>query len=176
MEFLGAIIALFMAIRGIIAVIKNLRSNPRKKLQLIDKAVRSSCLTVAKLSSYTLTGSLEYYYENFEYVYKVDEQLYYLTYRVNRRLIDSNPKKKRFADSKLRRFFKQDAINEEQLFQLENTLIVYYDKQKPQKVASKQEVFINADALRRVRTKKNNPHRDISATWLSPVDLRTSGK
>jgi N-glycosylase/DNA lyase len=176
MEFFGAVIALFMAIRGIIAVIKNLRSNPRRKLRLIDQAVRDTSMTIAKLSSYTLTGSLEYYYENFEYVYKVDEQLYYLTYRVNRKFIDSEPRKKRFADSKLRRFFKQDAINESQLLQLGNTLVVFYDKRKPQKVASKQEIFVNTDGLRRVRTKTNNPHRDISATWINPVDLRTSGK
>ena len=176
MEFLSAAIALFMAIRGIIAVIKNLRSNPRRKLRLIDKAVRDTSMTIAKLSSFTLTGSQEYYYENYEYVYKVDEKLYYLSYQLNRRLIDSTPKKKRFADSKLRRFFKQDAINEAQLLQLGNTLVVFYDKQKPQKVASKQEIFISADALRRVRTKKNNPHRNISATWINPVDLRTSGK
>ena len=82
MEFLSAAIALFMAIRGIIAVIKNLRHNPHKKLRLIDKAVRDTSMTIAKLSSHTLTGTYEHYTENFEYVYKVDEKLYYLSYQL----------------------------------------------------------------------------------------------
>ena len=167
-------LTIFMFARAVIAVIDGLRNSPVKRLKAIRKAEEENCVTTAKISCNTLNGTYKHYTQQVEYVYKVNDELYFLTYELNRDMLDSNEKKPLFKKGPLAKLCKQDRINEAQLVDLGRTVTVYYDRRKPKKAYTKQEVFVDSGALIRRKTPKENPHRNIGGTWYQPVDLRTA--
>lgn len=174
MTFWEAVLVIFMMYRAIVGIYKGLRHSPRRILEQIGQWQAEGGCTLAKVSCHTIKGTQEYPEHVMEYVYKVDDQLYYVTYCISSKLLDSKPKKKWFSSGPLRRFFKQDKINEAQLLDPSNTLAVFYNPKRPGKALTKQEAFIAPDALKRVRTKRDNPYRIIGGEWYQPVDLRKS--
>lgn len=174
MNVFEILLAIFMLYRAVVGSFKGLIHNPWRKLHTIEKRQAAGCCTLAKVSCHIIKGSSEYPQHYREYVYKVDDRLYYVTYRVETKLLDDKKKKKWFSSGPLRRFFKQDKINEVQLLDHSNTLAVFYDPKHPGKVLCKQEAFISPDAMKKVRTKRDNPHRIIGGDWYHAVDLRNS--
>lgn len=160
-----------MAIRAVIGIINGLRHNSGRKLAKIGKYKAAGSYTVAKVSCYTITGTKDYHQHNLEYVYKVGDRLYYVTYQIKLNLLDSAPKKT-ISSGWLRKFFKQDKINERELLNLSDMLFVYYNPKHPKQALCKQEAFIAPDAWKRKRTPRKNPYRLIDADWTQPVDLR----
>lgn len=174
MNFLEIALVIFMTYRAVTGIYKGLIHNPSVKLRTIGQRQAAGCCTLAKVSCHIIKGTLDYPQHIMEYVYKVDDQLYYITYQIYAKQLDHKPKKKWFSSGPLRRFFKQDKINEAQLLDPSNTLVVFYDPKHPGKALCKQEAFIAPDALKRVRTPRENPYRVIGGDWYQAVDLRTS--
>ena len=170
------IFVIFMFVRAFFGIINGIRKTPRKKLEAIQRAQDMGCYTTAKVSCYTLTGSVKHFVHNFEYVYKVGEELYYLTYELDPSMIDTTSKKRLINKGYFARFFKQDIINEQELLRIGSPITVYYNSAKPKKALTKQEVFIAPWALKRKKTDKKNAYRDVSSDWYYPVDLRTPAK
>ena len=75
-------LTIFMFARAVIAVIDGLRNSPVKRLKAIRKAEEENCVTTAKISCSTLNGTYKHYTQQVEYVYKVNDELYFLTYEL----------------------------------------------------------------------------------------------
>lgn len=166
-------LTVFMFARAVYGVIAGLRTSPSKRLKAIEKAEAENCVTTAKISCNTLNGTFKHYTQKVEYVYKVNNELYYLTYELNREMLDSTDKKALIKKGPLAKLFKQDRINEALLVDLGRTVTVYYDRKRPKKTYTKQEVFVEPSSLIRRKTPKENPHRNIGGYWHDPIDLRT---
>lgn len=172
MKFWEVVLIIVMMYRAVSGIVRGCLRNPTHKLHAIEKYKAAGCCTIAKISCRTITGTEKFPQHNLEYVYKVDDRLYYITYQLTPNLLDNNPKKKWFSSTPLRKFFKQDTINEAELLNFSDTLILYFNPRFPRKALCKQEVFIAPEALKRIRTHKENPHRMIDSDWNHPIDLR----
>ncbi len=167
------ILWIFMVYRAIVGTIKGRKRDPHKKLRFMAAAQKEGCVAEAKLCCHVLAGTFSDYVSIREYAYVADQQIYYLTYKEDATFLDKNPKGKN-TTGMASWFSKPNEINEMQMLQMGQKLKVFYSRKDPRKAMCKMEAFINSYALKKVRTKKNNPNRDLGSDWDRPIDLRST--
>jgi hypothetical protein len=135
----------------------NYRARPKKKLKFIENAYNESCMTVGKMTCFTIHGNGKPQYYQAEYMYVVDGQRYFVTYKMLYSLpIDD----------------RREVMNADMLLlKLKPALILFYNKNDPRKVMSKLEVFTSEDAIHQTFTPKKNMWRNTERDWDTPIDL-----
>lgn len=142
---------------AILFIWKNLKNNPKKKLDFITKAYKEGCLAVGKMTCLTLHGTGNPEYFKAEYMYMVDGKRYFVTYQMAYKIVIDD---------------RMDQMNADMLLlKLKPALILFYDKKKPQKAMSKLEVFTSDDAMHQIKTPKENAWRYIEKDWTEPINL-----
>lgn len=137
-----------------------LRFAPFKALKVIKKARENGCQELAKRTCFLLEGEEGNFRNTCEYMYIVDGKPYFITYVIG----ESHLK------DAVSKYLRNDP---ERLNPLTNSLIfVYYDKDNPANAYSKYELFCPRYYMKRVKTPKDNPARDISIDWIDPIYKR----
>ncbi len=130
-----------------------------KRLNFILDAQRAGRSVPAKLTCLTLEGHFSKSVIKAEYMYAVNNKLYYITYVVDPP-IDNDGNKNDFNPDMLAKEF------------LRQVLMVFYDEKNPEKAFCKAEIFVSNIALRQETTPKHNAYRDVDKIWSEPIDLR----
>lgn len=151
------IYAILLLICAIVFIWKNFKHNPVKDINFIVEANKNNCITLGKLSCFTLHGYGHPSEYHLEYMYYVNDKRYFVTYEMNYMMpIDS----------------RTDAMNADMLLmRIPPVLILFHDKKNPKKVISKYEVFTSRLGLRQIKTSKKNVWRDINRDWIEPINL-----
>ncbi len=129
---------------------------PKKKLDFIVKANKSGNVAFAKLTSWLRCGTREDDYYLLEYMYVVDNKTYFVTYKEATKVILNDDREHMNADKLMLNY--------------KPALLMFYDKQNPEKAYCKYEAFVSGNAMQKVKTKKN-VYRDIKKIWTEPIDL-----
>lgn len=138
------------------AISQTIGRNPIQKINFIEKAINEKTHTMGKVSCYTIKGFKKYQYV--EYIYNVDGQAHYVTYRINIPNADYSG-------------FNGEANAETLVNQFPSSTTIYYDKKNPDKCVTKREVFVSQESYTQTHTKKRNKYRDISKNWTEPIYL-----
>lgn len=138
-------------------VIVNIVNNPRKKLAFVEKAIKDGTSVISKLTCLTVHGTNKPEYYEAEYMYFVDGQRYFVTYKLGCETPND---------------FSPAYMNADMLLNsIKCALLLFYDKNNPKKVMSKVEIFSSSDAICQIHTAKKNIHRNIEKDWDIPIDL-----
>jgi hypothetical protein len=149
--------AMIMCLAILLILIKNFKSNPKKKLDFIKKATEDGNMAVGKMTCLTLHGHGKPDHYQAEYMYVVNDKKYFVTYQ----MIYNLPMDDR-----------KDAMNADMLLlNLKPSLILFYDGKKPSRAISKIEVFTSRMGIRQISTPKKNVWRDVNRDWDTHIDL-----
>jgi hypothetical protein len=151
------IYAIVICLTICIFIIQNILRRPRTLLKRIEKATKEGCMTVGKMTCFTLHGNGKEEYYQAEYMYIVEDKKYFVTYQMACNVPIDNSKD----------FLNADMM----LLNIKSAIILFYDKQNPKKVISKIEVFTSEDGIHQIPTSKRNVWRDIDKDWSTPINL-----
>lgn len=148
----------FMVLSYICYLYDYYTDSSKKKMAFIKKASEENTTAIGKLSCLTLHGSkgIPDHYE-VEYMYVVDEKSYFVTYRMAYNVPLDDRKDEMNADM--------------MLLSIKPFIILYYDKNNPQKVMCKTEVFTSLEGFSKTKTPKSNIYRDVDKQWTEPIRL-----
>lgn len=131
--------------------------NPKKKLDFITEAYKDGRMAVAKMTCLTVHGNGKPQHYQAEYMYVVDGKRHFVTYKMGYSLPVDSRKEEMNADMLL--------------MKLKTALILFYDKDNPNKAMSKLEVFASEDGIKQIDTPKKNMWRNTEKDWVEPIDL-----
>ena len=150
------IYCVFALIIMLIVLLIRIKDNPKKKIALIDNAIKKNHVTSAIMTCLTLHGKGKPEYYRAEYMYMVDEQSYFITYKMAFDITIDD---------------RRNEMNADMLcLQIPRNLTLYYEN-SPHKVISKYEIFASRDVLDKTYTDQNNIYRDIQSNWSQSIDL-----
>lgn len=128
-----------------------------KRLDFIANAQKNGTYIPCKLTCLTKEGKWNDPYYKAEYMYIINDQRYFITYRMNAKLIMDTAKDE----------FDADML----VTQINKHMILFYDEKKPKKAMCKAEAFVSKNAMFQTYTPKHNIYRDVEKDWDSAIDL-----
>lgn len=152
------VFAIFVLIATIIFLWEYFTNGAVRKMQFIEKAQKEGCCVPCKVSCFTKEGKFDDPHYVVEYMYKVDEKPYFVTYKMAGRPLRDSAKDE----------FDADML----AMEIKKYMVLFYDKKKPKKVLCKAEVFASDDAIEKIYTnQRHNAYRDVDKDWMDAIDL-----
>lgn len=127
-------------------------------LDIIETARKNGCFVPAKMTCLLKRGKngKAKYYEA-EYMYMVDNQQHFITYKIDAGVpLNAN---------------KGERDPSELAYTILPSLMVYYDKKNPENAITKLEVFVPTNMFGKINTPENNKFRNVYCEWDAPIDL-----
>lgn len=151
------IMTIAVIVYAIYAIRKNKDTNPLKKLKFIRKCVADKTVCDAKMTCFTRHKRGNEVYFEAEYMYMVDDEVYFVTYELQLATVNDSNKDETDANWLMK--------------EMPNLMTLYYDKNDPHKTLCRREVFVSEEALHKIDTPTTNMYRDVTKTWTSAIDL-----
>ena len=135
-----------------------LDDNANKRLKFIETCLNEESTAIGKISCYTLHYKKGYpsHYE-IEYCYVVNDEPYFLTYKMALEPPVANSKSE----------FNADVV----LSSIHPFLILYYDKKNPYRVMCKEEIFTSKKYFSKTKSARVNRYRDRNKQWSEPIRI-----